>query len=216
MYLNSGRPQKELPWTPPPPTKGTIVGKKRRHVQERFSIPQGSVKWMVGRRVQGPVGRHRCTPLLHARTADRLPAALELLEAVQVPAYRACLVFREGTGNVQATMFLTRAAHEAGGGWREGARAAAAAVTGGCRVGAVWRLQNGWTTMGGGQKRLRRNWASSPKRGAGGAGTCFNFHSGKGGGGGSPLDPSPPPLDPLPPSPLSSSAPENLGFGNIF
>ena len=27
-------------------------------------------------------------------------------------------------------------------------------------------------------------------------------------------DPSP--LDPLPPSPLSSSAPENLGFGNIF
>ena len=38
-------------------------------------------------------------------------------------------------------------------------------------------------------------------------GTCFNFHSGRGGG-------SPP--DPLPPSPLSSSAPENLGFGNIF
>ena len=26
----------------------------------------------------------------------------------------------------------------------------------------------------------------------------------------------PPPLDPLPPSPLSSSAPENLGFGNMF
>ena len=39
-------------------------------------------------------------------------------------------------------------------------------------------------------------------------GTCFNFHSGRGG------DPSP--LDPLPPSPLSSSAPENLGFGNSF
>ena len=28
--------------------------------------------------------------------------------------------------------------------------------------------------------------------------------------------PSPPPLDPLPPSPLSSSAAENLGFGNFF
>ena len=40
-------------------------------------------------------------------------------------------------------------------------------------------------------------------------GTCFNFHSGRGGGGGSPLDP-------LPPSPLSSSALENLSFGNIF
>ena len=31
-------------------------------------------------------------------------------------------------------------------------------------------------------------------------GTCFNFHSGRGGD----------------PSPLSSSAPENLCFGNIF
>ena len=44
--------------------------------------------------------------------------------------------------------------------------------------------------------------------GRGGAGTCFNFHSNGGG------DPSP--LDPLPPSPLSSSAAENLGFGNFF
>ena len=43
--------------------------------------------------------------------------------------------------------------------------------------------------------------------GGGGAGTCFNFHSGRGGD---------PPLDPLPPSPLSSSAAENLGFGNLF
>ena len=49
-----------------------------------------------------------------------------------------------------------------------------------------------------------------------GAGTCFNFHSGRGGGGAPPWTPSPPPLAPLPPSPLSSSAPENLGFGNIF
>ena len=39
-------------------------------------------------------------------------------------------------------------------------------------------------------------------------GTCVNFHS-DGGGGGSPLDP-------LPPFPLSSSAAENLGFGNFF
>ena len=31
-----------------------------------------------------------------------------------------------------------------------------------------------------------------------------------------PWTPSPPPVDPLPPTPLSSSAPENLGFGNIF
>ena len=36
------------------------------------------------------------------------------------------------------------------------------------------------------------------------------------GGGGSPLDPLPPSPGPPPPSPLSSSAPENLGFGNIF
>ena len=47
-------------------------------------------------------------------------------------------------------------------------------------------------------------------------GTCFNFHSGMGGGGAPPWTLYPPPLDPLPPSPLSSSAPENLGFGNIF
>ena len=38
-------------------------------------------------------------------------------------------------------------------------------------------------------------------------GTCFNFHSSRG------VDPSP--LDPLPPSPVSSSAPENPGFGNF-
>ena len=47
-------------------------------------------------------------------------------------------------------------------------------------------------------------------------GTCFNFHSD---GGASPLDPLPPspgPPPPLPPSPLSSSAAENLGFGNFF
>ena len=48
----------------------------------------------------------------------------------------------------------------------------------------------------------------------GGAGTCFNFHS-DGGGGPPPWTP-PPPLDPLSPSPLSSSAAENLGFGNFF
>ena len=46
-------------------------------------------------------------------------------------------------------------------------------------------------------------------------GACFNFHSGRGGEP-PPWTPSPPPLDPLPPSPLSSSAPENLGFGNFF
>ena len=45
--------------------------------------------------------------------------------------------------------------------------------------------------------------------------TCFSFHSDGGGGTPPPWTP-PPPLDPLPPSPLSSSAAENLGFGNFF
>ena len=52
--------------------------------------------------------------------------------------------------------------------------------------------------------------------GGGVPGTCFNFHSEEGGGTPPPWTPSPPPLDPLPPSPLSSSAAENLGFGNFF
>ena len=42
----------------------------------------------------------------------------------------------------------------------------------------------------------------------------FSFR--RGGGTPPPWTPSPPPLDPLPPSPLSSSAAENLGFGNFF
>ena len=52
-------------------------------------------------------------------------------------------------------------------------------------------------------------------RGGGGERLALIFIPARGGYP-SPLDPSPPPLDPLAPSPLSSSAPENLGFGNIF
>ena len=37
--------------------------------------------------------------------------------------------------------------------------------------------------------------------GGGGSGTCFNFHSGRGGDPSPPWTPSPPPLDPPPPLP---------------
>ena len=71
---------------------------------------------------------------------------------------------------------------------------------------------------GGGKKGLRGGGggggAESPGEGGGG-GACFNFHSERGGGP-FPLTPSPPPLEPLPPSALSSSAAENLRFGNLF
>ena len=43
------------------------------------------------------------------------------------------------------------------------------------------------------------------KLGGGGAGPCFNFHSGRGS----------PPLDP-PPSPLRCKSAEHLGFGDFF
>ena len=50
--------------------------------------------------------------------------------------------------------------------------------------------------------------AAAPGGGGGGQGLALIFIPTGGG------DPSP--LDPLPPSPLSSSAAENLGFGNFF
>ena len=51
-----------------------------------------------------------------------------------------------------------------------------------------------------------------PGGGGGGQGLASIFIPEGGWGGPSPLDP----LPPSPPSPLSSSAPENLGFGNLF
>ena len=59
-----------------------------------------------------------------------------------------------------------------------------------------------------GAKAVAGGWGGG---GGGKPGTCFNFHSGRGGGGPPPWTPYPPPLDPL-----SSSAPEKLGFGNFF
>ena len=66
-----------------------------------------------------------------------------------------------------------------------------------------WGRPSGWEDLGRAQH--------FPAPGALGGGRDLLYFSFRqaGGGGGSPLDP-------LPPSPLSSSAPENLGFGNFF
>ena len=47
-------------------------------------------------------------------------------------------------------------------------------------------------------------------------GTCFNFHSGRGGGTPPPWTPSPPPLDPLPPLPPQLKCTRKPGFWKHF
>ena len=79
---------------------------------------------------------------------------------------------------------------------------------GGGGVCGLW--VGGWVSL------VLGNFAPSAPGGGGGGGQGLALiFIPAGGGTPPPWTPSPPPVDPLPPFPLSSSAPEKLGFGNI-